>query len=175
MNITRFSNELGIISVLTFTSIFWCLYNSVLRPKDPKKKHLMGNCIVNYPKSIKKSLPIMAKRFKKIKFDECFDAWSLSHLFIYFLSGIIIPNKYGFVLILSVLCEIFEYFAGYRAKMSDLFVNFIGYWLGSNVKINFFRNIGLYLINNTNKTIFSLPILFLLLSILVIVRKKEWV
>ena len=81
----NYSKHLGILFILTFFSIFWCLYNALIRPHDPKKKHFMGNCLIPFPEEIQKFLPIMAKRFKnKIQFDKCFDMWSLSHFSIYF-------------------------------------------------------------------------------------------
>ena len=168
--------HLSIISILTFFSIFWFVYNGFIRPKDPKQPHLMGHCILNIPNSLKKIFPIMAKRFKNLlSFEECIDMWSLSHLFIYFVSGLFIPGEYTFVIILSILCEIFEFFGGYRAKLSDIFVNLLGYWLGSNINVPIIRINGKILNNHKHLTIYSIPFLFVLLSLLVYVRKSEWI
>ena len=72
--------HLSIISILTFFSIFWFLYNGFIRPKDPNQSHLMGHCVLDIPKSSKKFFPIMAKRFKYVfSFEDCLDMWSLSH------------------------------------------------------------------------------------------------
>jgi hypothetical protein len=168
--------HLSIISILTFFSIFWFLYNGFIRPKDPKQPHLMGHCVLNIPNNLKKLFPIMAKRFKNfLSFEECFDMWSLSHLFIYFVSGLFIPGEYPFVIILSIMCETFEFFGGYRAKLSDIFVNFLGYWMGSNLKIPNIRKYGNILNSNDHLTVYSIPFLFILLSLLVYVRKSEWI
>ena len=44
------TQHLSIISILTFFSIFWFLYNGFIRPTDPKKSHLMGHCLLDIPK-----------------------------------------------------------------------------------------------------------------------------
>jgi hypothetical protein len=170
------SKHVSIISILTFFSIFWLLYNGIIRPKDPKQSHLMGHCVFNIPNKLKIFFPIMAKRFKNIfSFEKCLDMWSLSHLFIYFISGLFIPGEYTFIIIFSILCEIFEFFGGYRAKLSDIFVNFAGYYLGSNISISIIRKYGETMNNNKHLTIYSIPLLIILLFLLVFVRKKEWI
>ena len=168
--------HLSIISILTFFSIFWFLYNGFIRPADPKQSHLMGHCVIDIPKSSKKLFPIMAQRFKNVVgFEDCIDMWSLSHFFIYFVSGLFIPGQYTFVITLSILCEIFEFFGGYRAKLSDIFVNLSGYLLGSLINIHMIRKYGTILNKYTHVTIYSIPFLFILLFLLVCVRKREWI
>lgn len=168
--------HLSIISILTFFSIFWFLYNGFIRPKDPNQSHLMGHCVLDIPKSSKKFFPIMAKRFKYVfSFEDCLDMWSLSHFLLYFVSGLFIPGEYIFVVILSISCEIFEFFGGYRAKLSDIFVNLFGYWVGSIINIPRLRKYGNILSINDNITVYSIPFLVLLLFLLVCVRKREWI
>jgi len=171
----NYQKDLAILAILTFFSIFWCVYNTFFRPEDPNKPHLMGYELFEYPKKIQKFLPIIAKRFKNIIYDKYFDMWSLVHFIIYFVAGLLIPNENLFVIFLSISCEIFEYFAGYRCKMSDIFINFAGYIFGSMININSFNTIGNLLINNSKLTIYSIPFLIFLLSILVIIRRKNWV
>lgn len=170
-----YKKNLGILTILTFFSIFWCVYNTFFRPKDPNQPHLMGYELFEYPKKLQKFFPIIAKRFNNIKYDKYFDMWSLVHFIIYFISGLLIPNENLFVIFLSISCEIFEYFAGYRCKMSDIFINFAGYIFGSMFKLNTLNIISNLLISNSNLTIYSIPFLIFLLSILVITRNKNWV
>ena len=170
-----YKKNLGILFILTFFSIFWCVYNTFFRPEDPNKPHFMGYSLIEYPKKLQAFLPIIAKRFKNIQYDKYFDMWSLVHFIIYFISGLLIPNQYLFVIFLSISCEIFEYFAGYRCKMSDIFINFIGYFLGSLIKIDSLNIITDFLINNSNFTIYSIPFLAILLINLVVIRRKNWV
>ena len=73
-------------------------------------------------------------------------------------------------ILLSILCETYEYFAGYRAKMSDLFVNLFGYFLGSLIKIDALKTGSTFLINNPDITVYSIPVLCVLLYIMIIVR-----
>ena len=73
------------------------------------------------------------------------------------------------------MCETFEFFGGYRAKLSDIFVNFLGYWMGSNLKIPNIRKYENILNSNDHLTVYSIPFLFILLSLLVYVRKSEWI
>ena len=54
------------------------------------------------------------------------------HIVMYIILGMFIPGKLLFVLVLSVVCEIFEYFSGWRARwILNPVANVLGYWIGS--------------------------------------------
>lgn len=85
-----------------------------------------------------------------------FDLMMINHFIIHFVIGYIIPNNYLLCIIISILWEVFEYFITtwdisyyffkkywpipeyywnekFRHKISDLFINLIGYYFGSNM------------------------------------------
>lgn len=86
---------------------------------------------------------------------------TLNHFLIYIIIGIVFPNNYLLCFIISILWEIFEYLITYwnstykllikywaipekywnekhEHKIIDIFVNFFGFYVGSNIK---FKNI----------------------------------
>jgi len=168
-------DDIGIISTLTFFSIFWFGYNKYFRPSDPSKKHLMSGCVFNIPKKIQPFCLIHAKRFSKIQQEKCLDKWSIGHIFIYFISGLFFPKRYLFVLLISIFCEIFEYYAGFRGRISDLFVNLFGYIIGSLFHNYFFKNYREKFCKIKNRFLFCIPILIILLILLYVNRNPNWV
>ncbi len=85
------------------------------------------------------------------------DLSHINHFLIYYIFGLIYPNKYLLILLISILWEIFEIIIVYNNylyfltktywiipekywnenlinKIIDLFINFIGYYLGSITK-----------------------------------------
>ena len=164
----------SIITILTFFSIFWIIYNAFIRPPD-SNKDLLGEFVLNIDNKYQKFFPCCAKSYKsKIKYEKGIDLWSMIHIFIYFISGLIIPNEYEFVIIISILCEITEYLIGYRGRLSDLFFNLLGYYIGSNIHISTLRKYGKFLNNNKDIIVYSVPILFIILYLMARVRKKIW-
>ena len=70
--------------------------------------------------------------------------WSVAHFLFYLGLGILMPKNWGLILILQVAWELFEDFLGYNLKktqyietdgkkMSDIVVNSLGYFIGSQI------------------------------------------
>lgn len=60
------------------------------------------------------------------------DGWSLVQAFIYFVVGLIIPNKYLIIIIVSIILEILKPFIGYEPKyIIGPLLNTTGYIVGS--------------------------------------------
>lgn len=59
--------------------------------------------------------------------------WSVAHFVIYFIAGLLFPNRFIFFLIISFVCEFFELkFVHYNAKwILDPTINMLGYVIGS--------------------------------------------
>jgi hypothetical protein len=63
---------------------------------------------------------------------ENLDGWTLGHIAIYYSIGLFIPNAHILMLILSYICEFWEYFIGWRARwVLDPITNLFGYHLGT--------------------------------------------
>ncbi|AKI80228.1 hypothetical protein QJ850_gp471 [Acanthamoeba polyphaga mimivirus] len=60
------------------------------------------------------------------------DGWSLIQAFIYFIVGLIIPNKYLIIIIVSIILEILKPFIGFEPKyIIAPLLNTTGYIVGS--------------------------------------------
>jgi hypothetical protein len=59
--------------------------------------------------------------------------WTVMHFVIYFIAGLLFPNRYLFMLGASLFCEFFELMiASYNSKwIVDPIFNMFGYWLGN--------------------------------------------
>jgi hypothetical protein len=86
------------------------------------------------------------KKINGILFNGCFDIWHYSHIILYMLIGLLYPNDYLFVLIISIIWEVYEHFMfKYLIKKSecndlnclrieDVLLNLLGYFIGSNIR-----------------------------------------
>lgn len=93
-----------------------------------------SQCIIGY---IKKSNGIF--------YNGCLDIFHILHLILYIIIGIIYPNNYGLILLISILWELYENFMfKYFVKKSkckniiclrfeDIILNIIGYYIGTNI------------------------------------------
>lgn len=167
-------DNIGILTTLTFFSMFWYGYNKFFRPNNPKIKHLMSGCVIDIPKKMQFIFPANAKSYDKIQYESCFDKWSLGHFFIYFVSGLFFPHKYLFVLLISTLCEVFEYFVGFKYRLSDLFINLLGYTIGSLLHNNGFTEYRKIFCQYHDKCLICVPILLLLLVLLYKNKNPNW-
>ncbi len=70
----------------------------------------------------------------------CFDIMHLMHILLWMFIGILSPDHYILIIILSTLWEIFEHYAfkylgvctdGYCGRVEDVFLNLLGYTFGS--------------------------------------------
>jgi hypothetical protein len=116
--------------ILSFISYLWVIYNTLIRPTDLKKSHIMGGCVFKIPENI--YMPFI-NRDGKIEREECFDKWALGHVLGYLICGLFFPNEYQAILFISIMCEVLEYYGKCRSKLSDLFSNLFGYYIGSQL------------------------------------------
>lgn len=157
----------GIVFVLTIATVYWFLYNKYFRPIDTTKPYFMGKTLININKNFQILFPYLLKGNNKLLYSDKLPYWSVGHFITYFIAGLFFPNKYYFVLMFSILCELFEYFAGYKSKLSDLYVNLLGYYLGSIIIHKKLYDINLkFCINKKNYIILCGPIMILLLFLL---------
>ena len=70
--------------------------------------------------------------------------WSIDHILLYILIGLLLPNKWSLIIIISFIWEIYEYIMSrltndkyYQEplmnKISDIVFNLIGYYIGINI------------------------------------------
>ena len=167
--------DLGVLVILTFFTLIWLIYNSLIRPSDPNKSYLFGKCFINIPKSLQILFPHMSKKEGlKISYEECLNVWSLGHVATYFTAGLIVPERYLTVIIISLLCEIYEYFAGYRARLSDIFVNFLSYFIASQIRVKALHKYGDIMCQYKNISYLCIPIALILLTLLVTFKESHW-
>jgi hypothetical protein len=167
-------NNQGIIFVLTIATVYWFSYNKYFRPIDREIPHLMGKTLINLNENIKILFPYLIRGNNKLQYEDRLDYWSGGHFITYFIAGLFFPNKYFFVLIFSVLCELFEYFAGYRGRMSDLYVNLLGYYLGSIINHKKLDDVNIkFCFNKKNYIIVCIPLMLILLYLLYKLRLRN--
>jgi len=86
------------------------------------------------------------KKVNGIIFNGCIDKWHILHIILYILIGLLYPNNYFLILVISIIWELHEHiFFKYIIKKSqckeisclrieDIFLNLIGYFIGSNIR-----------------------------------------
>ena len=116
----------GIIFVLTVSLIFFYIIAYIGNILTIKQLNFIkkNSNIINYNKNIQFLFPYLKKNKNEILYETGLDFWSILHIVIYSIAGLIFPNEYGCIILFSILCEIFEYFAGFRARTSDIFINY---------------------------------------------------
>ena len=166
-------NHQGIVVVLTVATVYWFIYNRYFRPVDRAILHFMGKTFVNLNKNIQFLFPYLIRGDKKISYESRLDYWSVGHFVTYLIAGLFFPNEYSFVLIFSTLCEIFEYFAGYRGRMSDIYVNLLGYYIGSIINHKKLDEVNIkFCINKAKSLYICIPIMIILLYLLYKLRLR---
>jgi hypothetical protein len=101
---------------------------------NKKNYNCNKECIIKFRKNNK-------KLESGIFFGSCIDYWHLLHLLLYIIIGLLMPNKYLFIFIISILWEIFEHISFKYiinscnniicGRIEDIFINIIGYSIGS--------------------------------------------
>ena len=150
------SSWLAILTILTGFTLLWLVNHIFI------EKYMKNSCFLSIPEDYQFLFPYIDKN-STLSNQTCFNKWNIGHIVIYFIAGLCIPNEYGFVLLMSILCELYEYYVGFSSKLFDLFVNIFAYRVGSEFKINSFRTFGDTLQQNKKQTIYSIPVLFTLL------------
>jgi hypothetical protein len=81
-----------------------------------------------------------------------FDMWSIGHILIYITLGMVVPRQYLLVFVISIVCEAYEYMAGWRARwLLDPITNLLGYVVGSMIAIELGSNVK-HTMNNSSIT-----------------------
>jgi hypothetical protein len=167
-------NHQGIVFVLTIATVYWFVYNRYFRPIDRTIPHLMGKTFLNLNKNIQVFFPYLIRGHNKLQYEDILDYWSVGHFITYFIAGLFFPKKYVFVLIFSVLCESFEYFAGYRGRMSDLYVNLFGYFIGIIINHKTLDDVNIkFCLNKKNYILLCIPVMIILLHLLYKLRLRN--
>ena len=121
-------------NVLLLIGVAWCMlwwmYNYFIRTHV---FHPMGTVLLHVPSWIQKLTPHVSTNPKKNDPKLLnIDGWSVGHVLIYASIGLFFPNRYAEILIISVVCEAYEYAVGWRARwLLDPAANMLGYVLGS--------------------------------------------
>ena len=143
MNISEIIKDINILLVIFIIwTLIWILYNFIIRP------HYKPNPLLDDPMTkFKINVPDWAKCWIKPvstnpKNNDCskenIDGWTIGHLLIYITIGIFIKNIDVLIIIVSVFCEIWEYFSGWRARwILDPITNYTGYFIGKNISTKF--------------------------------------
>jgi len=85
------------------------------------------------PKEWSCALPVSADPQKDCSLINNLDGWSLIHLLLYFLLGVLFPQRLGLIVLISFLFEGIEYYYRGRARwILDPAINIIGYLLGES-------------------------------------------
>lgn len=120
-------------NVFLFVIFLWCIpwwvYNRFIRTKD---FHPMGQIKFPTPRWMSCAIPVVSRNPKKNNCENVkLDGWSIGHVLIYASLGMVLPGYWVLVLVTSVLCEVFEYAVGWRARwIMDPLANLFGYGMG---------------------------------------------
>lgn len=126
-----------ILIILIFWTLLWAGYNFIIRPHydNPLLDDPLTRYSIDLPPSLKCYIKEVSSRPENNVCDkENLDGWSLGHFAIYFTIGLFVPNAYFWVFLISVICEVWEYIKGWRARwFLDPIVNLLGYTAGTLV------------------------------------------
>ena len=157
-------------NVLLAIGLMWCaiwwFYNYFIRSPS---YHPLGTILLRVPSWIQNLTPHVSTNPKKNDPRLLnIDGWSLGHVLIYANIGMVFPGKYAEILLISILCEMYEYAVGWRARwLLDPLANMLGYVIGSQFKVNWFKRLRIF---ETWGCMFSLVVV--LLGILVANQPK---
>jgi len=124
-----------LIIVITLWCVPWYVYNQFIRRPD---SNIMGTVVLELPRSFKCAIPYVSPNPEKNKCDNTnFDLWSIGHILVYMTLGMVLPGQYLLVFAISILCEMYEYAAGWRARwLLDPITNLLGYVVGSMIAMH---------------------------------------
>jgi hypothetical protein len=121
--------------VLIMWVFVWFIYNNTLRKlyKNPLLEDPLTKFSIEVPSYMKCYIKNVSKKPEN---NDCskenLDGWTLGHIAIYYTIGLFVPNAHLLMLIISYLCEFWEYFMGWRARwVLDPITNLLGYHLGT--------------------------------------------
>ena len=132
------------INILLLIGVGWCvvwwIYNYFIRTPS---FHPMGKVLIHVPPSIQNLTPHVSLNPKKNDPKLLnIDGWSIGHIMIYVSIGLFFPGKYLAILVISFLCEAYEYAVGWRARwLLDPVANILGYILGCLIQKDYKLNL----------------------------------
>jgi len=132
--ITKEQLDLILFILIGWTAV-WMYYNKYIRPKY-KPNPLLNDPLTQFKIELPSQFKCYIKNVSSRKENndcrnEDIDGWTLGHIAIYFTIGLFVHDVEWAVLFISFGCEIWEYFAGWRARwVLDPLTNFAGYMLG---------------------------------------------
>lgn len=86
------------------------------------------------------------KKINGLLFNGCFDYYHILHVLLFIQIGILYPNNYLLIVIISIIWELYEHFMFkfiikksncndfICLRIEDIFLNLLGYFIGSNIK-----------------------------------------
>lgn len=163
--------DLSVFTLLTLFTGFWCIHNCLLRPEKNTDAFLNSN-VFDIPESLQFLFPYIKKG--KLLNETHLNMWAVSHSITYFIIGLVVPNRYKIIIVMSILCELYEYIAGYQSKLSDLFVNTFSYFVGSQIIIKSLHDYSKIVCKHPKMFYLTIPICFTFLLWLSICKKDNW-
>lgn len=133
--------ELGrvnmIMLLLNSWTCLWMYYNFHIRTMfpNPLTDDPMSVYRIDLPDSCKCIVKqVSTNPINNFCETEGLDGWTVGHLLIYSSIGAFVPGHYGSIFFVSVVCEMWEYYFGWRARwFVDPITNMIGYIVGSGL------------------------------------------
>jgi len=158
-------NQFGVLYLLTIFTCLWGFYLFNLKSQNPNEKYLFGECITQY----NIPLPIINRNWE-LDYEKCLDGWTINHFTIYLITGLLFPKEYLLVIFLSIGCEILEILGRSRGRLSDIIINFTGYFVGSLLSEYFSINVD---IDNNYETLITPCFILAILVFLKISKKRR--
>ncbi len=126
----------GMIIILGLSMASWFFYNKFHRKHNGDSFEFT---VFKFPHQMKCLFPNVAlKEYKNDCDNADFDGWSVLHVILYTIMGILFPGEYIIVLFLSIFSELWEYLSGWRARwIVDPIVNIVSYWIGSRISYHY--------------------------------------
>ena len=157
-------NQFGVFYSVTVFTCLWGIYLFSFKNPNPNNKYSFGECLFEYLYP----MPII-NRNGELDYEKCLDGWSINHFFIYFTIGLLFPKEYFLVVILSLICEILEILGKSRGRLSDIIINSIGYFVGS--QLSNYMNIKVQIADDSREMI--MPCMLLAFFVFYKIAKKR--
>lgn len=126
------NNQKGIIIIYLIALFLLLLYNLVRHKFDP----ITAIPKIDLPYFLKCAIP-----FERCQ-DSYLDGWTLMHVIMHYIIGLLYPNEYIFVAGLSVGTEVAEQLVGARPRyIIDPLTNMSSYYIGNQVRKFILQNV----------------------------------
>lgn len=124
-----------VLLVLVAWCVPWWIYNRFVRSAE---FHPLGHLKFPTPRWMSCGIPVVSLNPLKNNCENVkIDGWSIGHILIYATLGMLVPGQWVFVIVISILCEVFEFLVGWRARwIIDPVANLVGYGLGHLVFVS---------------------------------------